>query len=42
MQGEVDGLDEDGFVKVANEAKATCPVSKALTGTTITLDASLA
>lgn len=42
VQGEVDGLDEDGFVKVANEAKATCPVSKALTGTTITLDASLA
>jgi lipoyl-dependent peroxiredoxin len=42
VQGEVEGLDEDGFVKVANEAKATCPVSKALTGTTITLDASLA
>ena len=42
VQGEVDGLDEDGFKKVADEAKATCPVSKALTGTTITLDASLA
>ena len=42
VQGEVDGLDEDGFRKVADEAKATCPVSKALAGTTITLDASLA
>jgi osmotically inducible protein OsmC len=40
--GEVDGLDADGFLKAAEDAKATCPVSKALTGTTITLDASLA
>jgi lipoyl-dependent peroxiredoxin len=42
VQGEVDGLDEDGFDKAAQAAKAGCPVSKALTGTTITLDASLA
>jgi lipoyl-dependent peroxiredoxin len=41
VRGEVDGLDADGFVRVAQAAKETCPVSKALTGTTITLDAAL-
>ena len=41
LRGEVEGLDEQGFLKAAEEAKATCPVSKALTGTSITLDASL-
>ena len=41
LRGEVDGLDEQAFKKAAEEAKATCPVSKALTGTSITLDASL-
>jgi lipoyl-dependent peroxiredoxin len=41
VRGEVDGLDEAGFVKAAEEAKATCPVSKALTGVDITLDAAL-
>ncbi|NEB40536.1 OsmC family protein [Streptomyces sp. SID14515] len=40
--GEVPGLDEDAFVKAAEDAKANCPVSQALTGTTITLTASLA
>jgi len=40
--GEVDGLDAGGFEKAAKAAKETCPVSKALTGVTITLDASLA
>ena len=40
--GEVDGLDADGFETAAEAAKVGCPVSKALTGTTITLDASLA
>lgn len=40
--GEVPGLDEAGFVKAAEDAKANCPVSQALTGTTITLTASLA
>ena len=40
--GEVTGLDEAGFKKAAEDAKATCPVSKALTGVEITLDASLA
>ncbi|MGW1658281.1 OsmC family protein [Streptomyces atratus] len=42
VQGEVPGLDEAGFVKAAEDAKANCPVSQALTGTTITLTASLA
>ena len=41
VRGEVEGLDEAGFEKVAQEAKATCPVSKALTGVEITLDAAL-
>lgn len=40
--GEVQGLDEAGFRKAAEAAKGGCPVSKALTGVTITLDASLA
>lgn len=39
--GEVEGLDEAGFVKAAETAKAGCPISKALTGVDITLDASL-
>jgi osmotically inducible protein OsmC len=40
--GEVDGLDEATFKEVADDAKAGCPVSKALTGVDVTLDASLA
>lgn len=40
--GEVEGLDEAGFKKAAEAAKQSCPVSKALTGVDITLDASLA
>jgi osmotically inducible protein OsmC len=42
VRGTVDGLDNDSFVKAAEDAKVGCPVSKALTGTTITLDATLA
>ena len=41
LRGEVDNMDEGTFVKVAEDAKASCPVSKALTGVTITLDAAL-
>ena len=41
-RGDVPGIDASEFEKIAEDAKATCPVSKALTGTTITLDASLA
>src|SRR6195952_4669225 len=41
VRGEVEGLDADGFAKAAADAKAGCPVSKALTGVEITLDAAL-
>jgi osmotically inducible protein OsmC len=42
VRGKVDGLDADGFSKAAEAAKSGCPVSKALTGVEITLDAALA
>jgi osmotically inducible protein OsmC len=42
VRGVMQGLDEDAFKEVAETAKASCPVSKALTGTTITLDAAFA
>ena len=42
VRGSVDGLDGDGFVAAAERAKAGCPVSKALTGVEISLDAALA
>ncbi|GAA4999334.1 OsmC family protein [Kitasatospora paranensis] len=42
VTGEVPGLDDAGFTKAAEDAKANCPVSQALTGTTITLTAKLA
>jgi osmotically inducible protein OsmC len=41
VRGEVDGLDAAGFEKAAQDAKAGCPVSKALTGVEISLDAAL-
>jgi lipoyl-dependent peroxiredoxin len=40
--GAVEGMSAEDFAKHAEDAKANCPVSQALTGTTITLDASLA
>jgi osmotically inducible protein OsmC len=40
--GTVEGITEEAFVEAAEGAKVGCPVSKALTGTTITLDAKLA
>jgi osmotically inducible protein OsmC len=40
-RGQVDGVDNDTFVRLAEEAKSGCPVSQALAGTTITLDAAL-
>lgn len=42
VRGQVDGLDAAGFAKAADAAKLGCPVSKALTGVDITLDAALA
>lgn len=41
VRGEVEGLDEAGFLEAADQAKATCPISKALTGVEVTLDAAL-
>jgi osmotically inducible protein OsmC len=42
VKGQVPGLDEADFVKAAEDAKTNCPVSQALSGTTITLTAGLA
>jgi osmotically inducible protein OsmC len=41
VRGSVDGLDNDTFVKAAEDAKVGCPVSKALIGLEIELDAAL-
>jgi lipoyl-dependent peroxiredoxin len=41
VRGEVEGLDEAGFLEAAEKAKAGCPISKALAGVEITLDAAL-
>lgn len=41
VRGEVEGLDAESFATAAQQAKETCPVSKALTGVEITLDAAL-
>lgn len=40
-EAEVPGMDADAFQKQAEGAKANCPVSKALAGTTIGLTAKL-
>jgi osmotically inducible protein OsmC len=42
VRGTVPGISEEDFVAAAEAAKEGCPVSQALTGTTITLDAALA
>jgi osmotically inducible protein OsmC len=42
VRGVVEGMSNDDFVAAAQAAKEGCPVSQALAGTTITLDASLA
>lgn len=39
--GDVPGVDAEAFQALAERAKATCPVSLALAGTEITLEASL-
>jgi osmotically inducible protein OsmC len=41
VRGSADGVDEAAFLKAADAAKVGCPVSKALTGTEIQLDAAL-
>jgi osmotically inducible protein OsmC len=40
-EAEVPGIDAEAFEVEAESAKANCPVSKALAGTEITLDATL-
>lgn len=40
-KAEVPGIEEGEFMEQAENAKATCPVSRALTGVDISLDASL-
>ena len=40
--GSVEGVSAEEFAAAAEDAKKNCPVSQALTGTTITLEASLA
>jgi len=42
VRGTVEGVDNETFVRIAGAAKDGCPVSQALTGTSITLDAALA
>ncbi|ADG88962.1 peroxiredoxin [Thermobispora bispora] len=42
VRGEVPGISAEEFAQAAEKAKAGCPVSKALSGTTITLEAELA
>lgn len=41
VSGQVPNIDEARFREIAAEAKATCPVSKALAGVEITLQATL-
>ena len=41
-EGQVPGVDGEHFVELAEQAKATCPVSLALSGTEILLEATLA
>ncbi|MCW2800140.1 MAG: peroxiredoxin [Aeromicrobium sp.] len=41
VRAEVDGIDASGFADAAQAAKVGCPISKALTGVDITLDAAL-
>ncbi len=40
VTGDAVGIDRDTFAKLADEAKAGCPVSKALSGTEISLQLS--
>ncbi len=42
VSAKVPGISEEDFQSVAAEAKTTCPVSRALVGIPITLEASLA
>jgi len=41
VRAQIPGMSAEGFQAAAEDAKANCPVSQALTGTTISLDAAL-
>lgn len=41
LTGTVPGIDKEDFARAAEEAKENCPVSKALAGVNITLNAQL-
>jgi lipoyl-dependent peroxiredoxin len=41
VRGTVPGIDAEGFRAAAEDAKANCPVSKALSSVPMTLEASL-
>lgn len=41
VRAQVDGIDDAGFNEAAESAKSGCPISKALAGVDITLDAAL-
>ncbi|GAA4529116.1 OsmC family peroxiredoxin [Brachybacterium paraconglomeratum] len=42
VTAKIDGIEDADFQRIAEEAKSSCPVSKALSGVDITLTASLA
>ncbi|WP_213816563.1 OsmC family peroxiredoxin [Glaciihabitans sp. dw_435] len=42
VSAKVAGISEEDFARIADDAKANCPVSQALAGIPITLEASLA
>ena len=42
VSARIPGITEEDFQRIAEEAKMGCPVSGALTGIEITLDATLA
>lgn len=42
VSARVPGIDEDRFQEIAEEAKANCPISAALSGIPITIEATLA
>jgi osmotically inducible protein OsmC len=41
VNGVVAGIDQETFAALAEEAKATCTISRALAGTTVTVNATL-
>ena len=42
VEATVPGIGEEDFQRLADEAKSTCPVSRALVGIPITIEATLA